>query len=136
MKFKYLDLGFADSELEYNRKPEIFDNAFYDPKGYIEKLVDFSNPKSILIGRKGVGKTAYSAKIRRDFANHLKGKSIRIDLSSIPYVSFSKISNIKTDVEGAQRHLHSWNILLIFEILSNVDVHYISGDSHNFKLLK
>lgn len=136
MKFKELTLGFPDSEIEFNRKPEIFDRAFYDPKEYIDKLSDFNNPKAILIGRKGVGKTAYSAKIRREFNSYSKGKSVRIDLSSIPYVSFSKISNIKGDVDGAQRHLHSWNILLIFEILSNLDIEEIAGNKNNFKKLK
>lgn len=136
MQFKNLNLGFADAELEYNRKPEIFDNAFYDPKLYIGKLVDFENPKAILIGRKGVGKTAYSAKIRRDFKRQSGGESLRIDLSSLPYTTFSKITTTKTKVEGAQQHLHSWNILLIFEIINNVDVNLVKGNKKNFKVLK
>ena len=54
--------GYADAETEFKIKKEIFEKAFYDPKNIVDKLIN--DYQFILIGRKGVGKTAFSAKIR------------------------------------------------------------------------
>ena len=62
MKLKEYNFGFADSEKELKRYPKIIEDAFYDPKGILQRLLD--EHEFILIGNKGVGKTAYSAKIR------------------------------------------------------------------------
>lgn len=80
VKFKDLQRGYIDGKSEsiYNR--ENFKNAFYDLGEVLHKLKNMNYPTSILIGRKGVGKSAYGAKLTM-----LKDiKSFDIDLGELP----------------------------------------------------
>lgn len=54
-------LGCADSDTEAERNPKMFSTSFFDPDNNIEELL--SGYKYIVSGRKGDGKSAYSAKI-------------------------------------------------------------------------
>ena len=62
-KLSKVFFGYADAEEEFNQRPELFDSAFVDPHNYLDKILNDS--KYLILGRKGSGKTAFSAKIRR-----------------------------------------------------------------------
>ena len=62
MKLSEYKFGYADATKELMIEPEIFEQAFYDPRSILPKLVN--GWKYMLIGRKGVGKSAFSAKIQ------------------------------------------------------------------------
>lgn len=64
MKLKDYKIGFADATKELKQAPEIFQNAFYDPKNMIDELKN--GYKYMIVGRKGVGKSAVSAKLQSD----------------------------------------------------------------------
>ena len=68
MKLKDYTIGFADAMKELKQSPEIFNLAFYDPKGMIDELK--SGYKYMIVGRKGVGKSAVSAKLQSDSERH------------------------------------------------------------------
>ena len=67
MKFEDYEFGFADATKELTRTPKIFEEAFYDPRNVVKKLLN--SYEFLLIGRKGVGKSAFSSKI-----SHLQNK--------------------------------------------------------------
>lgn len=121
VKFGDLKTGFIDGESErlYNR--DNFENAFYDLNGVLNDLKNVRYPTAILIGRKGVGKSAYGARL-----NLLKDiDSFTINLGEVSYGTFTKISDNKGTVLGTQRYLHSWYMLLIasvIKVLKETDV--------------
>ena len=54
--------GCIDADTEASRKPDVFQAVFFDPLNHVDELID--GDKFIIRGRKGDGKTAYSAKIK------------------------------------------------------------------------
>lgn len=62
MKFKDYTFGFADAEKEYLRIPSLFQDAFYDPREVVDRIIN--DHAFLLVGRKGVGKTAYASKVK------------------------------------------------------------------------
>lgn len=119
MKLKDYEFGFADATKEYSRKPIIFENAFYDTRNYINKLID--SFEFLLIGRKGVGKTAYSSRIQNisDKSDDLYAFSM--NLNDFEFSTFAK-TGIDDDVLGTQKYKTSWDFLLlvsIYKILFN-----------------
>ena len=111
-KFKDYKFGFADSETEFSREPDIFKDAFYDPKEILEKLV--SGNKFILIGNKGVGKTAYSAKIRSLAINTDNLQAEQISLANFEFKTFT--SSGLSHYEGGQKYKTIWDLTLTIEI--------------------
>lgn len=114
MKLKEYEFGFADAIKEYTRKPEIFESAFYDTRNITNKLIDGN--EFLLIGRKGVGKSAYSAKIQslaKRSDNNLIAKVM--NLNDFEFSTFAK-TGIDSDVSGTQKYKASWDFLLLFEI--------------------
>ena len=109
--------GFADADTEFVRIQNYFDNVFFDPLNNLNKIIN-SWP-FIVVGRKGVGKSAYCAKIRslQDdnlFTNYLP-------LNEFEYSTFEKTSTDK-NITGTQKYKHSWDFLLlslIFKSLKN-----------------
>lgn len=61
MELQDYQFGYADAAKEFTLVPQIFEDAFYDPRSIVDKLIN--DWKFILIGRKGVGKSAFSSKI-------------------------------------------------------------------------
>lgn len=115
MKFNEFEFGYADAEKEFTRAPEIFKKAFYDSRRIVDKLVD--GYQCILIGRKGVGKSAYSAKIQtianNDINNNLH--AFPLQLNDFEFSTFSK-TNISDDVTGTQKYKTSWDFILLLMI--------------------
>lgn len=119
-KFKDYTFGFADSETEFSREPEIFKSAFYDPKYILDDLVNGS--KFILIGGKGVGKTAYSAKIRSLAQNTYDLHAEQISLSHFEFKTFVK--NGLEDFSGGKKFKYYWDITLAIEIYKFLNKNY------------
>ncbi len=114
MKLKDYEFGFADATKEYIRKPEIFENAFYDTRNIVDKLIN--GFEFLLVGRKGVGKSAYSAKIQSLSKlpdNELVAKLM--NLSDFEFSTFAK-TGIDSDVSGTQKYKSSWDFVLLFTI--------------------
>lgn len=104
--------GYADAETEYKQKKLIFEEAFFDPKNIVEKLMN--GYEFMLIGRKGVGKTAFSAKIRSVSDNIEDLNSELVTLSNFEFNNFNKLRKI--ELEGTQRFKGSWDITLLIYI--------------------
>lgn len=113
MKFSDFEFGFADATKELTRSPEIFETAFCDPRNIVGKLLD--SYYFILIGRKGVGKSAFSAKIQSLSKKSDNLYAIPMNLNDFEFSTFSKTS-IDADVSGTQKYKTSWDFLLLLSI--------------------
>lgn len=116
MQFKDYKFGFADAEKEYRRIPSLFQEAFYDPRGVVDHLIN--DYPFLLIGRKGVGKTAYAAKISSlSETNEVHTRSLK--LNDFEYTTFAKTS-IDSEVVGTQKYKRSWDFLLLLIIYKSL----------------
>ena len=127
-KLKKVFFGYADAEEEFNQKPELFDSAFVDPHNYLDSILN--GPKYLILGRKGAGKTAFSAKIRRvaDLSDNISAKTC--SLADMDYVSFNHFA--ESNVNGGKRFRSIWKYLLLIEILKMIFDRY--PDQENFEL--
>lgn len=119
MKFEDYQIGFADAAKEYTMIPEIFEKAFYDPKGIIDKLLN--KWSFMLVGRKGVGKSAFSSKIQSLAQQDEDLCSYQMFLNDFEYSTFSK-TKVDSDVIGTQKYKKSWEFILlltIYKIIAN-----------------
>ena len=112
-KLKGINFGYADSEKELRETPELFDKAFVDPCNYLDELL--YGIKFLVLGRKGSGKTAYGAKIRRLATLEPDLVVKPCSLSALNYLEFEdNFSN--TGNRGGRKFLASWKYLLLLEI--------------------
>lgn len=88
LKFNDFEFGFADATKEFTRTPEIFENAFCDSRNIIEKLLN--SYQFLLIGRKGVGKSAFSAKIQSLAKRREDLYAIPMNLNDFEFATFAK----------------------------------------------
>lgn len=108
--------GYADADDEMNEQPGIIENAFYDGNNNLARLLYGS--ESILIGRKGMGKTAFGAKIKKLSEKDDKFIVKRISLSNFDYNSLKRFSSSR--LKGGKRYLIHWEealLLKLYEIL-------------------
>ena len=113
MKLSEYEFGFADAIKEYSRKPVIFETAFCDTKNYIDKLLN--SYEFLLIGRKGVGKTAFSSKIQNIADNKEYLYTFPMNLNDFEFSTFAK-TGVDEDVAGTQKYKTSWDFLLLMSI--------------------
>lgn len=104
--------GYADAELEFSRTKKIFEDAFYDPKNIVDKLIN--DHEFILIGRKGVGKTAFGAKIRSLSEKDYNLKTNLMSLSKFEFNTFNKLKI--SELDGTQKYKSSWDLTLLIYI--------------------
>lgn len=104
------EFGYADAEKEFTRVPKIFEDAFFDPRNIVDKLIN--DPYFLLIGRKGVGKSAISAKIRSLANKDDNLYAHPLQLNDFEFSTFAK-TNVDKDVIGTQRYKESWNFILL-----------------------
>ncbi len=116
-KLQGINFGYADSEKELIESPELFDSAFIDPKNYLSKLMD--GVSFLVLGRKGTGKTAYGAKIRRLSMVNPDIVVRPCPLSNLNYSSFESFA--AQEVTGGRRFLSVWKYLLFLEMIKLVD---------------
>lgn len=113
LKFEDYQIGFADAAKEYMMIPEIFERAFYDPKGIIDKLVN--KWAFMLVGRKGVGKSAFSSKIQSIAQESDELCSYQMLLNDFEYSTFAK-TKVDSDIVGTQKYKKSWEFILLLTI--------------------
>lgn len=113
MKLKEFQFGFADATKEYTRMPELFEIAFCDEKKVVDKLLN-SYP-FLLIGRKGVGKSAFSAKIQSISKKSKTLYAFPMNMNDFEFTTFAK-TGIDEDIAGTQKYKTSWDFLLLFTI--------------------
>lgn len=128
MKFKDYEFGFADAEKEFIRVPEIFEKAFYDENNVVERLIDKYH--FLLVGRKGVGKSAYSAKIQSLAQSGENLFAYPLKLNDFEFSTFAKTS-VDNDVLGTQKYKASWDFILLligYKILyNNLNIKEVEG---------
>lgn len=115
-QLKDYQFGYADAAKEYSRIPKIFENAFYDKNGTINELLCGYN--FLLIGSKGSGKSAYSAKIQSLAKKNYKGKPFHacpIMLDEFDFPTFNK-TKFDKNLSGGKKFLESWKFLLFVAI--------------------
>lgn len=116
-KIQGINFGYAASERELSETPELFDTAFVDPRNYLSKLMD--GAPFLVLGRKGSGKTAYSAKIQRLAMVNPEIVVRPSLLSDLNYSTFETFA--ENNVQGGRRFLSVWKYLLLLEIIKLID---------------
>ncbi len=106
-------LGFADASKELLLQPEIFKLAFFDPKSIEKKLLE--SWSYILVGRKGVGKSAFNSRIQYLARNEGMIDAVPLMLDDFAYTTFAK-ANSDNDIEGTKKYYDAWSFLLLFQI--------------------
>ena len=116
-KLQGINFGYADSEKELTESPELFDSAFVDPKNYLSRLID--GISFLVLGRKGTGKTAYGAKLRRMSMVDPNYVVRPCPLSNLNYSAFESFA--EQDVKGGRRFISVWKYLLFLEMVKLID---------------
>ena len=110
INLKEVYFGCADADTEADRNPKTFRRVFFDPHNYMSELL--SGDKFILRGRKGDGKTAYSAQIRLT-APESDFYSYQRSLSNFNNTTFSRIKTY--DNLGGNPYISFWKCVLLIE---------------------
>lgn len=113
VQLKEYKFGYADATKELMIEPEIFERAFYDPHNILDKLMD--SWKYMLVGRKGVGKSAYSSKIQYISEHERNCYANTIQLNNFEYNTFGKAS-ADGDLVGTKKFLDAWNFVILQSI--------------------
>lgn len=108
--FKQVYFGCADADTEAERNPQTFKKVFFDPHNYMKELV--SGDRYILRGRKGDGKTAFSAQIRLT-ASERGFYSYQRSLNNFNNTTFAKIKTY--DHLGGNPYISFWKCVLLIE---------------------
>lgn len=113
MELQNYKFGYADATKELMLEPEIFESAFYDSRDTLNKLLN--TWKYMLIGRKGVGKSAYSSKIQYIASNSSECIAYPIQLNDFEYTTFSK-ANSDGNLVGTKKYLDAWNFIMLLNV--------------------
>lgn len=105
--------GKANAETEFLLTPVIFEKAFFDSRGIAKKLLD--DYPFMLLGRKGVGKSAFSARIMSISQKSTTLLAEQINLNEFEFSTFAKTS-MSDDIEGTRKYKSSWDFLLLLSI--------------------
>lgn len=128
--FKDVFLGFADSDTEAERNPQMFVDAFFDPDNNIEELL--YGYKYIVSGRKGDGKSAYSAKINL-LENELDICTAKKTLSNFNNITFEKLATYKN--LGGNPYISFWKCVIMIEAVKLVNEKHIHVSDEVFNSL-
>lgn len=102
--------GYSDANTEAERNPEGFKKVFFDPHNYLDELI--SGDRFILYGRKGDGKTAYSAQIKLT----AREKGIFAFQRSLSNFNNETFTQIKTnELIGGNPYISFWKAILLIE---------------------
>ena len=113
--FKSIFFGYADADTEADRNPEDFKRVFFDPHNYLDELIN--RDRYIIYGRKGDGKTAYSAQIRLTADE----RNIYAYPRSLNNFNNSVFSQIKTyDTLGGNPYISFWKCVLLLEYVGMI----------------
>lgn len=112
-----VQFGTSDAETELIRSPQIFDRAFFDPHNYIDELVN--GYKFIVSGRKGDGKSAYLAKLKRLADEEEDLETIAVNLERLNSKFFEKFTD--HDLIGGKRYVPMWKCILLLELVKHFE---------------
>lgn len=113
MLLKDYVFGYADASKEYLLKPDIIEMAFFDQKDILNKLKN--DWKYMLVGRKGVGKSAYNAKLQSISESTNDFITEQIQLNDFEYSTFAKGKSDNVTL-GTKKYFDSWEFILLFSI--------------------
>lgn len=113
MVLKQYRFGYADATKELMIEPEIFEKAFYDSHDILDNLMN--SWKYMLVGRKGVGKSAYSSKIQYISEHQNECYAHTIQLNDFEYTTFGKAST-DDELVGTKKYLDAWNFVILLNI--------------------
>ena len=112
-----VEFGTSDAETELIRSPQVFDKAFFDPHNYIDELVN--GYKFIVSGRKGDGKSAYLAKLKRLADEQDSLETIGVSLERLNSKFFEKFTD--QDLAGGKRYVPMWKCILLLELVKYLE---------------
>ena len=113
MYLKDYTIGFADAEKEYARSPEIFKEAFFDVNNILDRLIN--KYEFMLIGKKGVGKTAYSSKLQ-SLSEELNDFYVSaLKLNDFEFSTFAKVK-VDYDISGTKKYKDSWEFIILHKL--------------------
>ena len=107
--------GCSDADTEAERKPEIFKKVFFDPHNYLEDLL--RGNRFMLRGRKGDGKTAFSAQMQL-IADSLNIYACKKSLNNFNNVTFSEIKSY--DALGGNPYISFWKCIILIEYVGMI----------------
>lgn len=113
--FKKIYFGCSDANTEAERNPSTFNRVFFDPHGHLEELI--SGDKFILRGRKGDGKTAYSAQLKlvgSEYDTYVYQRS----LDNFNNTVFAEIKTF--DNLGGNPYISFWKCILLIECVGMI----------------
>ncbi len=113
MLFRDYKIGFADAEKEYLRTPEIFKDAFFDVNKILDELIN--KYAFMLIGKKGVGKTAYNAKLQSLSDENDNFFVEPMKLNDFEFTTFAKIK-LDSNLSGTKKYKHSWEFIILHKL--------------------
>jgi len=110
--------GCADADTEANRRPEVFQEVFFDPLNHLRELIH--GERFIVRGRKGDGKTAYGAKINlmKDETNVKPSQRSLNDFDNSVFEKIRTYENL-----GGNPYISFWKCVIIIECFKMID-HY------------
>ena len=128
--FKEVFLGCADSDTEAERNPKMFSTCFFDPDNNIEELLN--GYKYIVSGRKGDGKSAYSAKISL-LEDELTICTAKKTLNNFNNIIFEQLATYKN--LGGNQYISFWKCVLMIETVKLINEKQNCVSNENFTAL-
>ena len=128
--FKDVFLGWSDSDTEAERNPKMFMKVFFDPDNNIEELLN--GFRYIVSGRKGDGKSAYSARINllEEERNICTAKKTINNFNNIIFEQLSTYSNL-----GGNPYISFWKCILMIEAVKLINEKQTFIADKNFNAL-
>lgn len=126
-----VEFGTSDAETELIRSPQIFDKAFFDPHNYIDELVN--GYRFIVSGRKGDGKSAYLAKLKRLADEEDCLETIGVSLERLNSKFFEKFTD--QDLVGGKRYVPMWKCILLLELVKHFELRGFQIQRTNYSSL-
>ena len=131
MKIIDVKFGTTDAETELIRTPEIFDNSFFDPDNNIKELLD--GYKFIISGRKGDGKSAYLARMKRLSESNDLLEVITETLENLNSKSFDKFTD--EDLAGGKRYVPMWKCIFLIELIKFIENRNFNIQVDNYRAI-
>lgn len=117
MKLKDFNFGFADAAREFKLYREIFNLGFHDPSNILDSIL--IHHKFLVVGRKGVGKTAILSKIEYESIKEEQSYSIPISFDTNLFNEIKK-TNVNKDISGVQKYKSTWDFLILLIIVKHL----------------
>ncbi len=124
---KKVYFGCSDANTEAERNPEVFKKVFFDPHNHLEELVN--GYRFLLVGRKGNGKSAYSAKLKL-CAEEYDSYVHQCSLNNFNNLTFSKIQTY-SDL-GGNPYISFWKCILLIECVNMINKNEPNVQDRNF----